>query len=46
MQSKDYKTQVDAKNEKTKAELDILEDKWLNDRDNMTSDQKELRFKL
>jgi hypothetical protein len=46
MQSKAYKTQVEAKNEKTQAELDILEDKWLNDRDNMTTDQKELRFKL
>lgn len=46
MQSKDYKTQVETKNEKTRQELDILEEKWLNDRENMTTEQKDLRFKL
>jgi len=37
---------VETKNEKTRKELDVLEDKWLNDRDNMTTEEKDLRFKL
>lgn len=46
MQSKDYKKTVDAKNDKTREELNILEEMWEEDRDNMSADQKELRFKL
>lgn len=46
MQSEDYKKTVDAKNDKTRKELNILEEMWENDRDNMTSEEKDLRFKL
>jgi DNA primase catalytic subunit len=46
MQSEDYKKTVDAKNDKTRKELNILEDMWENDRDIMTSEEKDLRFKL
>ena len=37
---------METKNQKTRQELDILEDKWLNDRENMTTEEKDLRFKL
>ena len=46
MQSSDYKKTVDKKNDVTRKELDILEAMWENDRDNMTEDQKQNRFKL
>lgn len=38
MQSKDYKKTVDAKNDKTREELNILEEMWEEDRDNMSAD--------
>ena len=46
MQSSDYKKTVDKKNDETRKELNILEDLWENHRDDMSADQKDLRFKL